>query len=117
MKVDKSWNATFNDLSEQEKKVIDDKIWNVIRLNPYDSEPLQKELEGLYSYNKIESGNRIVFAICYECRKRGFTKVNNCLDCESVGNDVVKLFAAGRHDALYNYLSRKRQSRMRFKQK
>jgi Txe/YoeB family toxin of Txe-Axe toxin-antitoxin module len=116
MRVDKCWDATTSDLSDQEKRIINDKVMNGIRLNPYDSEPLKKELEGLYSYNKIESGNRIVFAICYECRRGGFTKVNNCTDCKSIENDVVKLFGAGRHDELYEFLGRKRKSRIGLRQ-
>lgn len=108
MTVDKYWQATTDHLSDQEKTIIDDKIQNVIRYDPYDSELLQGELKGLRSYNKIKSGNRIIFAICYECRNGGWTTVNNCIDCDSTGNNVVKLFGAGPH-SLYDILKRKRQ--------
>ena len=115
MTVDKYWDDTFNRLSIQEKQIIDDKLMNVVRFYPYDSEPLQKELAGLYSYNRIGSGNRIIFAICYECRKGGFTKVNNCKDCNDMGNDVVKLFVAGPH-YVYESLKIERRKRIRFRQ-
>ena len=110
----KYWEDSVNRLSVQEKRIVDDKITNVIKYDPYDSEPLKGELQGLYSYNKIASGTRIVFAICYECRRRGFTKVNNCADCESLGNDVAMLFAAGPH-SIYDSFGRERRKRLRFR--
>jgi hypothetical protein len=115
MTAGKYWEDSVSRLSEQEKAIIHDKITNVIKYDPYDSESLVGPLQGFYSYNRIASGNRIVFAICYECRRRGFTKVNNCADCKSVGNDVVMLFVAGPH-SIYDSFERERQKRLRFRQ-
>jgi len=109
--VDKIWNRYWGELSDAEKGIVDDKLRNIIRFKPYDSEALDGELKGLRSYNKFESDLRILFAICYECRKGGFTEVNNCLDCSSMKNNVVKLFAAGPH-SLYDILGRERRKRL-----
>ena len=112
MIVEKSWKPSTDQLSEHERKMVHDKLTTVVKLDPYDSEALEGPLEGLQSYNRFESDLRVVFAICYECRKGGFTKVNNCFDCDSKGNDVVMLFAAGPH-SLYDTLRRERRKRLR----
>ncbi|MGA2625744.1 MAG: hypothetical protein ABSF63_01610 [Candidatus Bathyarchaeia archaeon] len=111
MIVDKMWRPHWNRLSEAQQKLVDDKIMHIIRFKPYESEGLGGELAGLRSYNKLESDLRIYFAICYECRKGGFVKVNNCPDCQEIENDVVKLFAAGPH-SLLDTLGRERRKRI-----
>jgi Txe/YoeB family toxin of Txe-Axe toxin-antitoxin module len=105
---DDLWTETTQGLSLRMKKIVDDKVRNHIRPNPYDSEPLHFELEGLWSYNKMKSDNRIVFAICEDCRKREFESVNNCLDCEKIADNTIMLFAFGGHD-IYTWLGRKRK--------
>jgi hypothetical protein len=110
--VDKSWKGYWNKLGPEEQIVVDDKIMNVLRFKPYESESLEAELKGMRSYNKLESDLRIYYVICYECRKGGFTKVNNCPDCSLVKDNVVKLFAVGSH-SIYAELSRERRKRLR----
>jgi hypothetical protein len=112
MIAEKWWNSTVDKLSAHEREMIHDKLTTIIKFDPYDSESLKSPLEGLRSYNKFESDLRIIFAICYDCRKEGFTKVNNCRDCDSAGNDVVMLFVAGPH-SLYDTLGRERRKRLR----
>ena len=102
------WKITTQDLSPKMREIIDDKVLNHIKPNPRDSEYLRLELEGLRSYNKMRSGNRIIFAICEECRKVGFERVNNCPDCEKIADNTVMLFAFGGHD-IYDRLGRKRK--------
>jgi hypothetical protein len=109
--VDKMWGTHWARLDEGEQEIVDDKIMNVLKINPYDSEALSGELKGMRSYNQLRSDLRIYFAICHECRKGGFTKVNNCTDCNETGNDTVKLFAAGPH-SIYNTLGRERRKRL-----
>lgn len=117
--MDKLWPKYWNELSDHEQRLVNDKLWTdtrAIRFYPHDSEPLRGELEGLRSYNKFESDLRIYFAICHECRQKGFPSVNNCTDCSSMENDVVKLFAAGPHP-IYDSLSRERRKRLRKKER
>lgn len=105
------WEDTTTRLSDKLKKIVNDKVLNSIKLNPYKSEYLRLELEGLRSY-KLRSGNRIIFAICEECRKGGFESANNCLDCKDIPDNTIMLFAFGGHD-IYDDISRKRKKLLR----
>jgi hypothetical protein len=106
-KNDDSWNPSFSNLSRRMQEIVDDKIMNRIKHDPYDSEYLRGELEGLRSYNKFETDSRIIFAICEECRKNGFTTANNCKDCSTMPENAIMLFAFGGHD-MYEKLGRQR---------
>lgn len=105
---DDLWKETTQGLSPRMRAIIDDKVMNHIKPNPYGSEPLHFELEGLWSYNKMKSDNRIVFAVCEDCRKRELENANNCLDCEEIADNTIMLFAFGGHD-IYKWLSKKRK--------
>lgn len=106
------WDTYWNRLNEHEQRIVNDKIVNALKFKPYESEALSGELDGLRSYNKLESDIRIYFAICRECRAGGFTKVNNCTDCDEMKDNVVKLFAAGPH-SIYDILRRERKKLLR----
>jgi len=108
VRQNKLWEFTTLGLSPKMKGIVDDKVLNHIKPNPRGSEPLRFELEGLRSYNKIKSGNRIIFAICEDCRKGGYESVNNCPDCEEITDNTIMLFAFGGHD-IYKDLERKRK--------
>lgn len=101
------WVPSFSSLSPRMKAIVDDKITNHIKHDPYDSEYLRMELEGLRSYNKLETDNRIIFAICEECRRNGFEIANNCIDCKNIPDKAIMLFACDGHD-LYEKLGRQR---------
>lgn len=94
------------------KRIVNDKIMNHIRTNPYDSEYLRCECAGLRSYTKFKSDNRIVFAICKECRENGFENVNNCEDCDEITDNTIMLFAFGGHD-IYDWLGKKRKKALK----
>lgn len=102
-----SWEITTQGLPKHMKGIVHDKVWNHIRHKPYSYEYLSLELEGLRSF-KFQSGDRIIFAICEECRKNGFESVNNCPDCEEIAGNTIMLFVFGSHD-IYERLGRKRR--------
>jgi len=103
------WEDTTQSLSGKMKRIVYDKVENHIKQSPYASEPLQGVLEGLWSYNKLKSDNRIILAICEDCRKRGLASVNNCYECEKFSDDdTIMLFAFGGHD-MYARLGRQRK--------
>lgn len=104
---DELWLPSFSSLSQRMKTIINDKVVNHIQHNPYDSEYLRMELEGLRSYNKLETDNRIIFAVCEECRKNGFEIANNCTDCKTRPDNAIMLFACDGHN-LYEKLGRQR---------
>ena len=102
-----SWKETTQGLSKQMRGIIDDKVLNHIRHKPYTYENLKLELEGLRSF-QFPSGDRIIFAICGECRKKGCESVNGCPECEEIADETVMLFVFGGHD-IYEKFGRKRR--------
>ena len=104
----KLWEDTTNALPKKISRIINDKVLNYIKNNPKSYEKLHFELKGLRSYNKFKSGNRIIYAICEECRFEGLENVNNCIDCDAIPNNTIMLFAFGNHD-IYKNLKRKRK--------
>lgn len=104
---DDLWTLSTANLSDKMKAIVNDKVLDRITPNPYDSEYLRMELEGLRSYNKMETDSRIIFAICEECRKNGFETANNCKDCSTTPDNAIMLFAFGGHD-MYEKLGRRR---------
>lgn len=102
-----SWKETTLGLSKQMKGIVHDKVWNHIRHKPHNYEYLRLELEGLRSF-QFPSGDRIIFAICEECRKKGFESVNECPECEEIADKTVMLFVFGSHD-IYEKFGRKRK--------
>jgi Txe/YoeB family toxin of Txe-Axe toxin-antitoxin module len=102
------WLPSFSSLSPKTKAIVDDKIVNQIQQDPYhNTEYLRMELEGLRSYNRLETDNRIIFAICEECRKNGFDIANNCESCKDIPDNAIMLFACDGHE-LYKRLGRQR---------
>lgn len=69
------------------KRRIEEAIGEICNA-PEKSKLLKGEFEGKRSYS---FGNyRIVFAICGECRRRGFVRLNRCRDCgEKPDNSIV----------------------------
>lgn len=108
LRITDFWKSTTRGLSDKMKGIINDKVENHIRHNPYGSESLKGSLEGLWSYNKLKSNNRIIFAICEDCRKRDLTSVNNCASCRQLSARTIMLWAFGGHDA-YTTLERQRK--------
>jgi hypothetical protein len=80
------------------KNIVNDKVMNHIQPNPYGQESLHFGLDGLRSYNKLETDNRIIFAICEECREKELQTANNCRNCKNIPDNAIMLFAFGGHD-------------------
>lgn len=105
---DDTWIPSIRNLPQQMRIIINDKVTNHIVEQPYHSERLDYELSGLWSYNKMSTDSRIIYAICEDCRKRKLTGMNNCVDCEEVPNNTIILWVFGGHD-LYKSLRRDRE--------
>ena len=88
------------------KSVINKTVDSVLRNNPYRSSELSGALEGLRSYHIPNSGFRIIFAICEECRKENNQSRNYCPDCESIPDQSVMLFTCGPHQ-IYEWTEEK----------
>ena len=69
--------------------------------NPYHNTPhLKGNLQGRRKYR---AGNlRIVFAICEECQKLEHNKINNCIDCDDLPENGLKMFDVGLRGAIYS---------------
>jgi Txe/YoeB family toxin of Txe-Axe toxin-antitoxin module len=106
---DDAWVPSTKTLPQQLKIIINDKVLNHIAVQPYHSEKLDYELSGLWSYNKLSGDNRIIYAICEDCRKRKLTTMNNCVDCKEVPDNTIMLWLFGGHDDVYIDLRRQRK--------
>lgn len=104
---DGTWIPSTLNLSPKMKRIIEDKVQNYIQPNPYGQEPLHFGLDGLRSYNKLETDSRIIFAICEECREKELQTANNCINCKNIPDNAIMLFAFGGHD-FYDKLERLR---------
>ena len=101
------WVDTTQGLTDKMKKLVNEKV-EIIKNDPFSSECLEGALEGLWSYNRFKTDNRIIFAICEDCRIRKLVKLNNCIGCENFSNETIMLWAFGSHD-LYDKLGRQRE--------
>lgn len=108
LRITDFWKNTTQGLSDKMKRIVNDKVENHIKNKPYTSESLHGPLEGLWSYNRLSTDNRIIFAVCEDCRKRGLTPINNCKGCQEISNDTIMLWAFGGHD-IYKELGRQRK--------
>lgn len=108
LRITDLWKDTTCDLSTKMKQIVNDKVENIIKYDPLGQEALHGSLEPLWSYNKIETDSRIIYAVCEDCRKRKLTTVNNCIGCSSYPNNTIFLWAFGGHDT-YRKLERQRE--------
>lgn len=106
---DSSWIPSTQNLSPHMKKIINDKIENHISVYPSNAECLHYELEGLWSYNKLKTDSRIIYAICEDCRKRELTIMNTCKECKEMTDNTIILWVFGGHDDVYKNLKRTRK--------
>ena len=104
---DDTWMPTTSNLSPKMKQIVNDKMLNYIQPNPYGQEALHFGLDGLRSYNKMETDGRIIFAICEECREKELQTATNCRNCKNIPDDAIMLFAFAGHD-YYKDLERQR---------
>lgn len=102
-KKDDSWERSTRGLPEHIKRIICDKVENHIAERPYDAEELQYEMSGLWSYNKMETDSRIIYAICEDCRKKKWTTMNGCGDCREIPDNTIMLWIFGSH-SIYDQL-------------
>jgi mRNA-degrading endonuclease RelE of RelBE toxin-antitoxin system len=106
IRVKEEWIKSTANLPPHMKTIINEKVEN-IRERPYDTEALKAELDGLWSYNKLSTDSRIIYAICEDCRKRKLVAMNNCVDCKEMNNKTVMLWVFGGH-SIYDILKRER---------
>jgi hypothetical protein len=104
---DDLWPPSVRCLPEHVRRIIDDKVLNFIGVEPYNAEELSYELTGLWSYNNLKTGGRIIYAICEDCRKKRATIMNNCKVCGQMANDIIMLWVFTDHD--YEELRRGRE--------
>jgi len=95
---DDLWGPSVKGLPEHVAGIIDDKVMNFIAETPFNSEELSYELTGLWSYNKLKTGGRIIYAICKDCRKKKATIINNCKVCTQMTDDTIMLWIYSEHD-------------------
>jgi len=60
---------------------------------------LKGDLKGKRKFRKGRV--RIVFAICEECRRLGHQQINQCVDCDEIPNNAIKVFDVGLRGQIY----------------
>ena len=86
------FRRSFRKLDSNVQKRIDKTIRETLFYQPYESKELvAPELKGKRS---LRVGNyRVIFAICEECRKLNYVRLNGCNDCRKHGTDDIIMFA------------------------
>ena len=57
-------------------------------------------VKGLRSHR--EGDIRIIYSICEECRRNNFNDIRNCVDCESLPANALKVFDADFRKGVYD---------------
>lgn len=60
---------------------------------------LKGEFKGKRKFRKGRI--RIVFAICEECRRLGHLQINQCVDCDEIPSNAIKIFDIGLRGQIY----------------
>ena len=69
--------------------------------NPYhNTTHLKGNFQGKRKYRAGDL--RIVFAICEECQKLQHNRINNCIDCDDLPENRLKMFDVGLRGAIYS---------------
>jgi len=82
-------------LGKKDARIKDNikKAYERLSQDPYSSTTfLTGTLRGKRKIRLMGKKLRITFAICEECRRLGHTAFNNCVDCEHIPNNAVKIF-------------------------
>jgi hypothetical protein len=93
----KEFGQYFDSLPSHVKNIVNDKIVNYIQEKPLSTEELSYELTGLWSYNDMKTGIRIIYAVCEDCRKKQATTINGCGECSEVPDNTIMLWDLGNH--------------------
>lgn len=74
-----------------------------MRENPFrNSIELDYELKGK---RRIKVGDyRLIYAVCSDCRKKGYEKINQCYDCKLKGEDAMVFFDVFHRSKGYDFL-------------
>lgn len=84
------------------KKRVADQI-EEMKNDPFrNSIELDYELKGK---RRIRVGDyRLIYAVCIDCRKKGYTKFNQCYECESKNDNAIVFFDIIHRSKGYDYL-------------
>jgi mRNA-degrading endonuclease RelE of RelBE toxin-antitoxin system len=82
------------------RKRIDKAIIDVLSENPYKSKRVSAQEHKGKRIHRV-GDYRIIFAICEECRKLGFTVIVRCKDCKKHGSNHVILFSVSHRAIAY----------------
>jgi Txe/YoeB family toxin of Txe-Axe toxin-antitoxin module len=94
------------------KKIVNDKIVNVIQEKPFSTEELSYELTGLWSHNDMKNDVRTIYAVCGDCRKKKATAINDCVECGEMLDNTIMLWDLGNH-SIYDQLKLMREKAWR----
>lgn len=88
------------ELKKKLKKIKNPHINRIIkRISKLSTDPYHEgkrlkggNVKGLRSHR--EGDIRIIYSICEECRINNFNEIRNCVDCESLPTNALKVFDA-----------------------
>ena len=85
------FDDSFRKLDSKVQRRIDKAIKEILFYRPYETKCLVSlELKGK---RVLRVGNyRLIFAVCEECRKLNYERLNGCKDCKKHGVDDIIMF-------------------------
>ena len=83
------------------KKLIEQKVRQIIEHPVELGEPLKGNLRGFYSC-PVKRNFIIIYLYCTACRKKGDAEYVDCSDCSTTSDETIKFVLLGPHDNAYN---------------
>jgi mRNA-degrading endonuclease RelE of RelBE toxin-antitoxin system len=87
------FNKNFRKLTKKDNNLKNRIMQQVeeMKIDPFrNSIELEYDLKGK---RRIRVGDyRLIYAVCDDCRKKGYDRLNQCYECGSKGNDAMVFF-------------------------
>lgn len=91
----KYFKKKLKKMDKNVEKAIHKTVNNKLKINPYSGKGNNGHLQGEYlglRRIRVLRKWRLVFSICEECRKLGYTGLRGCVDCNQNPDKTVVLF-------------------------
>ena len=83
-----SFKETLNMLNKKQNKIVLDKVNDILRDPWHNQKPMKGQYKGK-RHRYINRKDRIIYAICEDCRENRWQNYNLCSDCSNTPDELV----------------------------